>query len=52
MVAANPCTVSDFEIKTIQGLIIVKAIQYRHHGQRETIGIGDDDLVFFQNGSI
>jgi len=46
------CTVSDFDLQTEHGKIIVNAIQYMRDGKRETIAIGDDDLVFFQNGSM
>ncbi len=46
------CTVSDFDLKTEHGKIVVKGIEYMCDGKRETIAIGDDDLVFFQNGSM
>lgn len=54
------CTVTDFDLKTEDGKLVVSGIQYRHDGKRETIAnclqqrfaIGDDDLVFFQNGSM
>ena len=46
------CTVSDFDLKTEDGRIVVNAIQYMRDGNREIIAIGDDDLVFFQNGSM
>jgi oleate hydratase len=46
------CTVTDFDLKTEDGKLVVSGIQYRRDGKRETIAIGDDDLVFFQNGSM
>lgn len=46
------CTVSDFDLKTEDGRIVVNSIQYMRDGNREIIVIGDDDLVFFQNGSM
>jgi oleate hydratase len=46
------CTVTDFELKTENGKVVVNAIQYMRDGKRETVAIGDDDLVFFQNGSM
>ncbi len=46
------CTVSDIDLKTEHGRIVVNAIQYLRDGKGETIAIGDDDLVFFQNGSM
>jgi hypothetical protein len=42
------CNVSDFELKTEDGRIVVKAIQYVRDGKKETIAITDEDLVFFQ----
>jgi oleate hydratase len=46
------CTVVDFGLKTEHGKIIVNAIHCLRDGNRETIAIADDDLVFFQNGSM
>lgn len=46
------CTVVDFGLKTEHGKIIVNAIHCDRDGNRETIAIADDDLVFFQNGSM
>jgi oleate hydratase len=46
------CTVSDFSLKTEQGKIIVTGIQYMRDGEKETIAVGDEDIVFFQNGSM
>ncbi|MCY7273628.1 MAG: oleate hydratase [Phormidesmis sp. CAN_BIN44] len=46
------CTVTDFELETEHGKIVVKAIQYVRDRKTETIAIDDDDLVFFQNGSM
>jgi oleate hydratase len=46
------CTVTDFDLKTEQGKIVVSGVHYRHDGKLETATIGNDDLVFFQNGSM
>ncbi|CAN1210353.1 Oleate hydratase [Tumidithrix helvetica PCC 7403] len=46
------CTVTDFDLKTEEDKIVVKAIKYRSDRRKETMAIGDDDLVFFQNGSM
>lgn len=54
------CTVTDFDLKTEDGKLVVNGIQYRRDGKQETIAnclqqrfaIGADDLVFFQNGSM
>lgn len=46
------CTVTDFELKTEHGKIIVYAIKYLRDDKIETIAINDEDLVFFQNGSM
>ncbi len=46
------CTVSDLGLKTESGKIIVNTIEYIRDGKPEKITIGDDDLVFLQNGSM
>lgn len=47
------CTVTNFELKTDRGKIVVTGIHCcKHDGTTEIIAIGDDDLVFFQNGSM
>jgi oleate hydratase len=46
------CTVTDLDLKTEHGKIIVDAIEYIRDSKTETISIGDEDLVFFQNGSM
>lgn len=46
------CTVTDFELKTDQGQIVVTGIHYKRDDKAETVAISDDDLVFFQNGSM
>ena len=46
------CTVTDLDLKTEHGKIVVDAIEYIRDGKTETISIGDEDLVFFQNGSM
>jgi oleate hydratase len=46
------CTVTDFELKTDQGKIVVTGIHYKRDGTTGITAIGDDDLVFFQNGSM
>ncbi len=46
------CTVTDIEIKTENGKIAVNSITYDQSGKNETVSVGEDDLVFFQNGSM
>ena len=46
------CTVTDLDLKTKHGKIVVDAIQYIRDSKTETIVINDEDLVFFQNGSM
>ena len=46
------CTVTDFELKTDQGKIVVTGLHHQRDGKIEVLTIGDDDLVFFQNGSM
>jgi oleate hydratase len=46
------CTVTDFGLKVEKGLTAIGVIHYAIAGESETIAVGDDDLVFFQNGSM
>jgi oleate hydratase len=46
------CTVTDFDLKSEGGKLAVQAIELRRAGKTETVAIGADDLVFFQNGSM
>jgi oleate hydratase len=46
------CTVTDFELKTDQGKIVVTGIHHQRDGKTEIMAIADEDLVFFQNGSM
>lgn len=46
--------VTDFDLVTEAGKVVVRAIKVNHAGTRETqtIAVGADDLVFFQNASM
>ena len=46
------CTVTDIEIKTENDKVAVASISYSQSGKNETVTVGEDDLVFFQNGSM
>jgi oleate hydratase len=46
------CTVTDFGLKVQNGLTAIDIIHYAMDGKSETVAVGDDDLVFFQNGSM
>ncbi len=46
------CTVTDVDLKTEQNGVCVSGIRYTRDGKREAIAVGDDDLVFVQNGSM
>jgi oleate hydratase len=46
------CTVTDFELKTDREEFVVSGLRMISDGNRETIVVGDNDLVFFQNGSM
>jgi len=46
------CTVTDFDLKSEGGKLVVRAIELRRAGKTETVAVGEDDLVFFQNGSM
>ena len=46
------CTVTDVELKPGGGELVVSGIRCTRDGIKETIAVGDDDLVFVQNGSM
>ncbi len=46
------CRVTDFDHNSEHGTFTITAIQCDRAGVRETIAVGSDDLVFFQNGSM
>jgi oleate hydratase len=46
------CTVTDFGLKAENGLTVIDVIYCAMDGESETVAVGDDDLVFFQNGSM
>lgn len=46
------CTVTDLELKTVNGKFVVSQIKYNQSGKNETVSVGEDDLVIFQNGSM
>src|ERR1035438_702866 len=46
------CKVTDLGLKVEKGLTAIDVIHYSMGGESETIAVGDDDLVFFQNGSM
>ena len=48
------CLVTDFDLASEAGKVAVRAIKVRRAGnsETETVAIGADDLVFFQNGSM
>lgn len=47
------CTVTDIDLKTENSnTITASAIHYMHDSKIEVIEIGEEDLVFFQNGSM
>jgi oleate hydratase len=48
----NDCTVTDFDLETEQGQIAVIGIKQSRSGKNETVTVGKDDLVFFQNASM
>jgi oleate hydratase len=48
----NKCTVTDLDLKSEQGLVVVQGIRYSRDGKTEDMAITEDDLVFFQNGSM
>lgn len=48
------CTVTDFDLLSDDGKVVVRAIKLTRSGKAgtETVAVGADDLVFFQNGSM
>ncbi|AMP00134.1 67 kDa myosin-cross-reactive antigen like family protein [Collimonas arenae] len=46
------CTVTDFEHRIVDDMFVVSAIHCRRQGLDEMIEVGQNDLVFFQNGSM
>lgn len=48
----NECTVTDFDLNTESVKIAVTGITLRQSGKDETIAVGENDLIFFQNGSM
>jgi len=46
------CTVTDLDLKPAGDKLVVRALEFKRAGKTETLAIGDDDLVFFQNGSM
>ena len=46
------CTVTDLDLKSEAGQLVVRAIELTRAGKTETVAVGADDLVFFQNGSM
>jgi oleate hydratase len=46
------CAVTDFGLKTENGLTAISVIHTSIGGKSEAIAVGDNDLVFFQNGSM
>ncbi len=46
------CTVTDFDLKTEDGKIVVTGIHCHRNGSHEIIDVAGGDLVFFQNGSM
>ncbi len=46
------CTVTDFDLMEDGPQIAVRGIKCLRHGFAETIPVGAEDLVFFQNGSL
>jgi oleate hydratase len=46
------CSVTDIALKTEAGRITVHGLVYENAGASQTVAIGRDDLVFFQNGSM
>jgi oleate hydratase len=48
------CTVTDLDLKSGDGKVVVRAIRLRRSGktETETVAVDADDLVFFQNASM
>ena len=48
----NECTVTDIKTNVVDGLTVATGLQCTHAGKEEFIPVGEEDLVFFQNGSM
>jgi len=46
------CTVTDFDLKTEDGKIVVTGIHCSRNGGYDLVEVAEGDLVFFQNGSM
>jgi oleate hydratase len=46
------CTVTDIDLARVDGKIAVVGLTYRRNCKIESIAVGGDDLVFFQNASM
>lgn len=46
------CTVTDFELQTVNGKIAIAGIKYQDAGKDAYVAVDLNDLVFFQNGSM
>ena len=48
------CFVTDFDLVSHDGKVVVRGITFERTGEAETetVAVGPDDLVFFQNGSM
>ncbi len=46
------CTVTDLDLATADGKVAVARLTYRQNGKIETVIVGGNDLVFFQNASM
>jgi len=46
------CPVTDVDVQTDDGLLVIKGIHCLRAGNREVVAVGDDDLVFLQNASM
>ena len=46
------CTVTDLDLATADGKVPVARLTYRQNGKIETVIVGGNDLVFFQNASM
>jgi oleate hydratase len=45
-------TVTGLDLTDVDGKIAVTGLTYRHNDQTESVAVGGDDLVFFQNASM
>lgn len=48
----NGCTVTDIDLDTVNNKITATGIRLNQSGKNETVAVGKNDLVFFQNGSM